>query len=144
MTPAFIPVAAVGAGSGRGTGSSGSTGSSGTGSTGTGSTGTAGTGTVGTGPAGSGTAGTAGSADASLVLPEVDLGRRFVRIRGRQDNGFIEFNFSVGWPDLVVELVLAPADFETFCRENDVRILPPASADTDAEGDADVAGDRGH
>ena len=65
-------------------------------------------------------------------LPEVDLGRRFVRIRGRQANGFIEFDFSVGWPDLVVELVLAPADFETFCRENDVRLLPPAPSAPDA------------
>lgn len=66
-------------------------------------------------------------AGAPLALPEVDLGRRFVRVRGQQDNGFIEFDFSVGWPDLVVELVLAPADFDTFCRENDVQLLPPGS-----------------
>lgn len=63
--------------------------------------------------------------DTSIALPCVDLSRRYVRVRGQQDSGFIDFDFSVGWPELVVELLLLPEDFAAFCRDNKVQILPP-------------------
>jgi phenol hydroxylase P0 protein len=34
------------------------------------------------------------------------MARRYVRITGRSANGFVTFEFSVGWPDMSVELAL--------------------------------------
>ena len=49
------------------------------------------------------------------TLPECDVSRRFVRVLKRRSNGFIEFEFSIGWPELSVELMLPERDFEDFC-----------------------------
>lgn len=49
------------------------------------------------------------------TLPECDVSRRFVRVLKRRSNGFIEFEFSIGWPELSVELMLPERDFEAFC-----------------------------
>lgn len=53
----------------------------------------------------------------------LDASRRYVRITGERD-GFIEFNFSVGEPDLFVELILSPEAFKEFCESNRAEILP--------------------
>ena len=45
---------------------------------------------------------TPGDAD----LPAVDLMRRFVRIQERREDGLVAFEFSIGWPELAVELLL--------------------------------------
>lgn len=73
--------------------------------------------------------------DCAPVLPACDLSKRYVRVTGQRGNGFIEFEFSVGWKELVVELVLLPRDFQAFCDANQVEILPPAldSDEQDAE-----------
>ena len=55
------------------------------------------------------------SADAPEI-PACDLSKRFVRVLGRRDNGFVEFAFSIGWPELSVDLLLTEPDFEAFCR----------------------------
>lgn len=55
--------------------------------------------------------------------PVCDLSQRFVRVLGRRDNGFVEFAFSVGWPELTVELLLPEMAFEAFCAEHRVRRL---------------------
>lgn len=52
-----------------------------------------------------------------------DLSQRFVRVLGRRDNGFVEFAFSVGWPELSVELMLPAPAFEAFCAAHRVRRL---------------------
>lgn len=44
-----------------------------------------------------------------------DPRRRFVRVTGISSRGFVEFEFSIGSPELCVELVLPPAAFEEFC-----------------------------
>lgn len=44
-----------------------------------------------------------------------DPARRFVRVTGINPRGFVEFEFSVGIPDLCVELMLPQAAFEEFC-----------------------------
>jgi len=46
-----------------------------------------------------------------LDLPRVDVNKRSVRILRTRDNGFVEFEFSVGWPELMVELMLREPDF---------------------------------
>lgn len=58
-----------------------------------------------------------------LSLPACDLSKRYVRVRGQRGNGFVEFDFSVGWPELSVELLLQPEDFDAFCRANRVEML---------------------
>jgi len=59
-----------------------------------------------------------------LELPACDVTQRTVRILRQRANGFIEFEFSVGWPELVVELMLTQADFEAFCQNQGARRLP--------------------
>lgn len=48
---------------------------------------------------------------------------RYVRVTGRRDDGYIEFDFSVGDPDLAVELIMDQAMFERFCDINEVQTL---------------------
>lgn len=52
-----------------------------------------------------------------------DLSQRFVRVLQRRDDGFVEFAFSVGWPELSVELLLPAPAFEAFCAAHGVRYL---------------------
>lgn len=54
-----------------------------------------------------------------------DLSRRYVRVLRRRDNGFVEFEFSVGWPELAVELMLPAPAFEAFCADHRVQRLDP-------------------
>lgn len=56
-------------------------------------------------------------------LAACDLKRRFVRVLGRRETGFVEFAFSVGWPELSVDLLLPEQEFEAFCRMHAVRRL---------------------
>jgi phenol hydroxylase P0 protein len=69
--------------------------------------------------------------------------RRFVRVRNVHD-GFVEFDFAIGDPQLYVELILTEGAFEEFCHTNSVEHLDEESAtrlDQDKqawrEGDAD-------
>lgn len=52
-----------------------------------------------------------------------DVSQRFVRVLKRRDNGFIEFAFSIGWPELAVELMLPRPAFEAFCQTHRVHWL---------------------
>jgi len=45
----------------------------------------------------------------------LDTTRRFVRVTGISPRGFVEFEFSVGVPELCVELMLPREAFEEFC-----------------------------
>lgn len=62
------------------------------------------------------------------VLPPCDISKRYVRICERRDNGFVLFEFSIGWPELVVELMMTQPDFDVFCAANRVIMLPPADS----------------
>lgn len=44
----------------------------------------------------------------------------YVRFRELRSDGFVEFDFSVGDPDLSVELILPEAAYRAFCEANDV------------------------
>lgn len=52
-----------------------------------------------------------------------DLSLRSVRVLRRRENGFVEFEFSVGWPELMVELIMLEEDFQAFCKTQQVRVL---------------------
>ena len=54
----------------------------------------------------------------------LDLKKKYVRVRGVKHNKYIEFDFSIGDPELFVELVLPFKMFETFCSKNEVEHLP--------------------
>ena len=60
----------------------------------------------------------------------------YVRIRAQRSDGFIEFDFAIGDPDLTVELILPTLAFQEFCATNRVRHLSDAEA---AQVDADQA-----
>ena len=54
------------------------------------------------------------------------LARRYVRITNRAENGIVAFEFSVGWPDMSVELALPEPQFNEFCSTNNVEFLTEA------------------
>ena len=51
------------------------------------------------------------------------LQRKFVRVIERRENGFVAFEFAIGWPELSVELMLPGPAFEAFCAREDVQPL---------------------
>jgi phenol hydroxylase P0 protein len=51
---------------------------------------------------------------------------RFVRVTSR-DSGWVQFEFSIGDPDLCVELTMRPAQYEAFLRQQHAIVLPNAS-----------------
>jgi phenol hydroxylase P0 protein len=52
--------------------------------------------------------------------PACDTSRRFVRVLEQRADGFVAFEFAIGWPELAVELLLPPAAFGEFCAANRV------------------------
>jgi len=74
---------------------------------------------------------------ASLLdqAPALDASRYFVRIRGERGNGFVEFDFAIGEPEVFVELILGRAAFEEFCATNKVEMLPPPVASSSDDGE---------
>lgn len=52
--------------------------------------------------------------------PALDLSKRYVRLLERRPDGLISFEFSIGWPELAVELMLPDAAFEEFCDQHQV------------------------
>lgn len=55
--------------------------------------------------------------------PACDLSRRTVRVLRRRANGFVEFEFSLGWPELVVELTMTEPDLQEFCHRQGATVL---------------------
>ncbi|MFP8779953.1 phenol hydroxylase subunit [Hydrogenophaga sp. RWCD_12] len=60
---------------------------------------------------------------ADQTLPACDTSKRFVRVTERRADGLVSFEFSIGWPELAVELMLPAAAFEAFCTDNKVQRL---------------------
>ncbi|AOW14464.1 phenol hydroxylase [Hydrogenophaga crassostreae] len=52
--------------------------------------------------------------------PSLDLKKRYVRLLERRPDGLVSFEFSIGWPELAVELMLPDAAFEEFCDKHQV------------------------
>lgn len=55
--------------------------------------------------------------------PKFDATKKFVRICKEREDGFIEFQFAIGEPELYVELLLSGKAFEEFCSKNQVTFL---------------------
>jgi phenol/toluene 2-monooxygenase (NADH) P0/A0 len=60
---------------------------------------------------------------APAALPPCDTTRRFVRITEERADGLVAFEFSIAWPELVVELLLPAPAFAEFCARNQVQRL---------------------
>ena len=52
-----------------------------------------------------------------------DTSRKFVRVIEQRANGLVAFEFSIGWPELAVELLLPAPAFAEFCAQNKVQRL---------------------
>lgn len=52
--------------------------------------------------------------------PDFDVNRRYVRFRELRADGFVEFDFAIGDPELAVALVMLLKDYQEFCRTNNV------------------------
>ena len=57
-----------------------------------------------------------------------DPDRCWVRVTRVRKNGLVEFDFSVGEPELYIELMLPMDAFEKFCEHNKVGHLTPEQA----------------
>ena len=57
-----------------------------------------------------------------------DPDNRYVRITGIRNNNLIEFDFSIGEPEMYVELILPFEAFQTFCAHNRVQHLSAEEA----------------
>ncbi len=55
--------------------------------------------------------------------------QRFVRVTAERDDGFIEFDFSLGDADLYVELIMPKETFQEFCDNNHVAFLTDQQAE---------------
>ena len=51
---------------------------------------------------------------------------KWVRVTCRRPDGFVEFDFAIGDPDLSVDLILPTAAFDEFCAANRVQHLSEA------------------
>jgi phenol/toluene 2-monooxygenase (NADH) P0/A0 len=67
--------------------------------------------------------------------PPLDTTRRFVRLSGERPNGFIEFDFAIGEPEVFVELILDKESFKEFCVMNKVEMLPPLTSITSEDSE---------
>jgi phenol hydroxylase P0 protein len=71
--------------------------------------------------------------------PSFDTTATYVRVTGERPDGFVEFDFAIGEPEIFVELILPPEAFAEFCEANTVTVLEPAAdsppdpADTDGD-----------
>jgi phenol/toluene 2-monooxygenase (NADH) P0/A0 len=59
-----------------------------------------------------------------------DPNQKFVRVNELRKDGFVEFEFAVGEPELFVEMILPAASFEEFCQVNAVTRLAPNDAES--------------
>lgn len=68
---------------------------------------------------------------------ELDIQKRFVRVVGERSDGFVEFEFAIGEPDMYVEMILNHNGFIEFCIENKVELLPTYAITEDEVSDWD-------
>lgn len=65
----------------------------------------------------------------------VDVRLRYVRLLERRADGLVSFEFSIGWPELAVELMLPAAAFDDFCARHEVIWRDAPSPDNTTTGD---------
>ncbi|WP_341644033.1 phenol hydroxylase subunit [Thauera sp. SDU_THAU2] len=67
--------------------------------------------------------------------PAIDIGRKFVRLIERRPDGFVEFEFAIGDPELYAELLLPAEAYDSFCRANGVTFLEPREGECAEEAE---------
>jgi phenol hydroxylase P0 protein len=60
--------------------------------------------------------------------PPFDPRSRFVRFKKLRSDGFVEFDFAIGEPELSVEMILSEAQYDEFCHANNVAYITPTQA----------------
>ena len=56
-----------------------------------------------------------------------DTSWKFVRVVERRPDGFVEFQFAIGDPDVFVEMIMSSGAFAEFCELNEVTMLEPSA-----------------
>lgn len=64
-----------------------------------------------------------------------DTTRRFVRLTQIRPDGFVEFDFAIGEPEIFVEMILSEPAYNEFCAANSVEMLPANDPDSVADPD---------
>lgn len=64
-----------------------------------------------------------------------DPSKKFVRVTRLREDGFIEFDFSVGEAEIYVEMILPAKAFDDFCLLNKVTFLDESTSLHIDEGD---------
>ena len=54
--------------------------------------------------------------------------QRYVRVTNEDAHGFVEFQFSIGDPNLYLEMTLPQTAFEEFCATQNAQMLTPDQA----------------
>lgn len=72
-------------------------------------------------------------------MAQFDTSKKFVRVMEVRANGMVEFEFSVGEPELAVELIMPRAAFEEFCKANAVTFLAADGQPVDDKNSPDSA-----
>jgi len=67
----------------------------------------------------------------------MDITRKFVRLVERRPDGLVEFEFSIGEPELFVEMMLPQSAYEAFCEINQVIVLEGERPANEDESDWD-------
>ncbi len=73
--------------------------------------------------------------DQDVALNSFDVNERFVRVRELRPDGFIEFEFAIGDPELFAEMILDVNDFDAFCSLHKVIFLAEGGHDLASEED---------
>ena len=57
------------------------------------------------------------------IEPRFNPAEKFVKVTELRSDGFVEFEFAIGEPELFVDLILPAAMFDEFCQVNRVIFL---------------------
>lgn len=59
------------------------------------------------------------------MAEQFDPSRKFVRVTSRRADGFVEFDFAVGEPEVFAEMMLPEHAFIEFCEAQWAQVLDP-------------------
>jgi phenol/toluene 2-monooxygenase (NADH) P0/A0 len=62
------------------------------------------------------------------TTPAFDVTKNYVRFRELREDGYVDFDFSIGDPQLSVELTMKLADYQSFCNSVGATYLTRAEA----------------
>jgi phenol hydroxylase P0 protein len=65
--------------------------------------------------------------------PVINVNLKFVRVIERRPDGFVEFEFAIGEPELCAEMLLPAEAFTSFCNSNEVIFLAQRDASSGSD-----------